>query len=62
MRRKDREITDLNKICEVMEKCICLHLGLNDNKKNILYRLIFGVFLRMANIQFISMKHRRDER
>lgn len=41
MRRKDREITDLNKICEVMEKCICLHLGLNDNEKKYIVPLNF---------------------
>ena len=42
MRRKDREITDLNKICEVMDKCICLHLGLNDNGKVYIVPLNYG--------------------
>ncbi len=46
MRRKDREITELNKICEVMEKCICLHLGLNDNGKVYIVPLNYGYVLK----------------
>ena len=42
MRRKDREITDLTKILEVMEKCICLHLGLNDNGRVYIVPLNYG--------------------
>ena len=42
MRRKDREITDLNSTCKVMERCACLHLGLNDNGKVYIVPLNFG--------------------
>lgn len=42
MRRKEREVTDLNKIREVMESCTCLHLGLNDNGRVYIVPLNFG--------------------
>lgn len=45
MRRKEREVTDLNKIQEVMNNCLCLHLGLNDNGKIYIVPLNFGYIL-----------------
>ncbi len=42
MRRKDREVTDENKIEEIMSKCHCCHLGLNDDGKVYIVPLNFG--------------------
>lgn len=42
MRRKEREITDLSKIQQIMEKCTCLHLGLNDQGKVYVVPVNFG--------------------
>ena len=33
MRRRDREITDNQKIKEIIKACDCCRLGLNDNGK-----------------------------
>lgn len=42
MRRKDREITDENKIEDIMSKCHCCRLGLNDNGEVYIVPLNFG--------------------
>lgn len=42
MRRKDREVTDENKIEEIMSKCHCCRLGLNDNGEVYIVPLNFG--------------------
>lgn len=42
MRRKDREITDLTQIKEIMEACSCCHLGLSDEKYPYIVPLNFG--------------------
>lgn len=42
MRRKDREITDESKIEEIMSKCHCCRLGLNDNGEVYIVPLNFG--------------------
>ena len=59
MRRKDREITDLKKICEVMEKCSCLHLGLNDNGKVYIVPLNYGYVFQ--NNKFTIFIHGANE-
>lgn len=42
MRRKDREITDHNKIKEIISSCHCCRLGFNDNGKVYIVPLNFG--------------------
>lgn len=42
MIRKDREVTDKNKICEIISNCYCCRLGLIDNKKVYIVPLSFG--------------------
>lgn len=44
MRRKDREITDLNKIEEVISSCHCCRLGFNDEGQVYIVPLNFGYF------------------
>lgn len=42
MRRKDREITDISKICEIISACHCCRIGFNDNGKVYIVPLSFG--------------------
>lgn len=42
MRRQDREITDNEKIKEIIKTCDCCRLGLNDNGKVYIVPLNFG--------------------
>jgi len=42
MRRKDREITDKNKIKEIISACSCCRIGFNDNDKVYIVPLNFG--------------------
>lgn len=42
MRRNDREITDSNKIREIISACHCCRLGFNDNGKVYIVPLNFG--------------------
>lgn len=42
MRRKDREVTDQSKIREIISKCDCCRLGLNDSGKVYIVPLNFG--------------------
>lgn len=42
MRRKDREITDLNQIFEVIDRCSVARLGMIDNGKPYVVALNFG--------------------
>lgn len=42
MRRKDREVTDISRIKEIMESCTCCHLGLVDGKYPYIVPLSFG--------------------
>ena len=42
MRRRDREITDNEKIKEIIKACDCCRLGLNDNGKVYIVPLNFG--------------------
>ena len=42
MRRRDREITDNEKIKEIIKACNCCRLGLNDNGKVYIVPLNFG--------------------
>lgn len=42
MRRKDREITDENKIIEIISKCHCCRLGFNDSSNVYIVPLSFG--------------------
>ena len=42
MRRKDREVTDLGKIREIISSCHCCRLGLADNGRAYIVPLNFG--------------------
>lgn len=42
MRRKDREITDINKIFEIIDNCPVIHLAMTDNGKPYVVALNFG--------------------
>ena len=42
MRRYEREITDFSKINEIMDKCLCCHLGLNDDGQVYIVPINFG--------------------
>ena len=42
MRRKDREVTDLNKIEEIIAACECIRLGLNDDGKVYIVPVNYG--------------------
>lgn len=42
MRRKDREITDLSKIIEIIDRCDCCRLGLVDNGSAYIIPMNFG--------------------
>lgn len=52
MRRKDREITDTNKIREVIASCYCCRLGLNDEGKIYVVPLNFGYTERNGKYTF----------
>lgn len=59
MRRKDREITEISKIQEVMEACTCLHLGLNDQGRVYVVPLNFGY--ELVDDQFTLFFHGATE-
>lgn len=42
MRRSDREVTDFNKIMDIVEHCICCRIGFNDNGSVYIVPLNFG--------------------
>lgn len=42
MRRKDREVTDLNRIFEIIRNCTVAHVGMIDNGKPYVVALNFG--------------------
>lgn len=42
MRRKDREVTDPNKIQDIMERCTCCRIGFNDEGEVYIVPLNFG--------------------
>lgn len=42
MRRKDREVTDLNKICEILDHCDCCRVGFCDEGQVYIVPLNFG--------------------
>lgn len=42
MRRKDREVTDSEKIFAILEKCHCCRIGFNDNGRVYIVPLNFG--------------------
>lgn len=42
MRRKDREVTDRQKISEIMSQCFCCRLGFNDEGEIYIIPLNFG--------------------
>lgn len=43
MRRKDREITDAEKIFKIMQKCDCCRIGLVDNGEAYIVPMNFGI-------------------
>ncbi len=43
MRRKDREITDTEKIFEIANKCDCCRIGLTDGKEAYIVPMNFGI-------------------
>lgn len=42
MRRKDREVTDINKIFEIIDNCPVIHIAMTDNGKPYVVALNFG--------------------
>lgn len=42
MRRKDREVTDLNQIFEIVQNCSVAHVGMIENEKPYVVALNFG--------------------
>ena len=42
MRRKDREVTDLNQIFDIVSRCSVAHVGMNDHGKPYVVALNFG--------------------
>jgi uncharacterized protein len=42
MRRKDREVTDLSRLEEIIQKCDCIHLGLLDGDYPYVVPMNFG--------------------
>lgn len=42
MRRKDREVTDKQRICEIISQCFCCRLGFDDNGEIYMVPLNFG--------------------
>ena len=42
MRRKDREVTDLNQIFDIVSRCSVAHVGMTDHGKPYVVALNFG--------------------
>lgn len=42
MRRKDREVTDLNQIFDIASRCSVAHVGMTDHGKSYVVALNFG--------------------
>lgn len=59
MRRKDREVTDIEKIKQIISQCYCCRLGLNDNGKIYIVPLNFG--FTKENNQFVFYFHSAKE-
>lgn len=61
MRRKDREVTDINQIKDILESCPCCRLGFYDNGEIYIVPLNFGYILddRKAVLYFHSAKEGR---
>lgn len=55
MRRKEREITDNNKIIEIIDKCDCCRLGFKDEESVYIVPLNFGYKKEDEKIIYISM-------
>ncbi len=49
MRRKDREVTDLTKICEIMKRCDCCRVGFCDEGQVYIVPLNFGYIQKEGN-------------
>ena len=52
MRRKDREITDLKKIEEIISSCHCCRIGFNDNGQVYIVPLNFGCIFENGKYVF----------
>lgn len=52
MRRKDREITELSRIMEIIEQCDCCRLGLVDGREAYIVPLSFGYELADDHLFF----------
>lgn len=52
MRRKDREVTDLNRILNIIEECDIIHIGLNDGDYPYIVPLNFGYHVEEGKISF----------
>lgn len=52
MRRKDREVTDKNKIEEIIKSCYCCRVGFNDDGEVYIVPLNFGYCLQDDNYTF----------
>ena len=50
MRRKDREITDINDIFSIIEKCDCCRIAFNDEKFPYIIPMNFGIGFENNNI------------
>lgn len=52
MRRKDREITDPEKIEDIIKRCTCCRIGFNDDSEVYIVPLSFGYELKDAKYTF----------
>lgn len=52
MRRNDREVTDKGRIAEVIDRCYCCRLGLNDNGLVYIVPLSFGFLSDTGSLVF----------
>ena len=59
MRRKDREVTDFNKINDIIEKCYCCRIGLYDEEGISIVPMNFGY--QYKNHQWIFYFHSASE-
>ncbi len=57
MRRRDREITDPQKIDEIINNCIYLHLGLVDDGKPYVIPMNYGVIKDEADGHYVIFLH-----
>ena len=62
MRRKEREVTDYNKMIEILKSCDCCRIGLVDDKGAYIVPMNSDMKIITANLHCIFTERQRGRR